>query len=223
MGSKSSADLLDPLGVTLGVLFVDSLGGEAIETKAVQDRSIETTHSSKRRVNMQGVGVLAQSVDQSLVNIGLFGIDSVGVFLGNNDSRRQFDNGLTTKSANTSNENIHLDLSEHFFLFVRQMDVDDNQSTLLLVNSIRDAHFATDGSFDGQGFVQFNGFFSMQKHHGVELGHTRTGNKQTEDISLHHDNSGSRESGEIFISLKDESHIIFISLVGLSEVQSNSV
>jgi len=110
MRSESAGELLQFIDITSQQSLNDVLGTDAISTQTVQNGLIKATHTSHIRIDMEGIGITSQSVEDSLIILSLlfkgFGGLRFGG-LGKGEDNLSF----VAKASDTSDKDTHV-LSE---------------------------------------------------------------------------------------------------------------
>lgn len=112
MRGESRVHLTDALWVCIRVFLLDSTGAESVRAEAVKNWSLKATHGRHLWVNMQGVPIVAQSIEESLVTIGHFLLDEVWSPVRNLRDLR-LDGALVAKSAETAHKKTCSDGRHH--------------------------------------------------------------------------------------------------------------
>jgi len=226
MRSESSLDALESVDISFAESLDDELAGNTIGAETVQNRLVESSHSSHVGVNVQGVSVTSQSVEDSLVGNGLILNNLISNSfrdLGHNSVRIS----LEAKSTKASDEETHVVNKQGDSLAIIANfvggDFKGDESTLALVGDIRDSASSNKLDVGLDGLEEFDFVFTVKKHHGVEFGHARAFSQGNKDLfDKEEGGTNSWENSKVLVKLISEFEVFFVHGV-LGEADTEGV
>jgi len=212
--SESSLDALKSVDVSFTESLDNELAGDTVRAETVQDGLVETSHSSHVGVNVEGIGVTSQSVENGLVGNSLILNNLIGNSFGDLGQGR-VGIALEAESTEASDEETHVVYEQRnsFTVFSEFVggDFESDESTLALISNIRNLASSDKLDVGLNGLEDFDFMFTVEKHHGVEFGHAGALSQGDKDFfDKEESGTNSWEDGKVLVKFISESEVIFV-------------
>lgn len=212
--SESGLDALELVGIATAESLNNSSSTDTIEAQSVKNWLIEATHGGHIGVSMEWVDVTSQSVEQGLVSNSLFFDNLIRLSfrdLGKSTSGFSLV-AEATKSSNKESHSVNEDWGSSALLvdFVSG-HFEGDEGSLALVSDIGDSSGGDELNVGLDGLEDFDLVFTVQNHHGIELGDAGAFGQGAEDL-VDGDEGGtsSREDGEVVLEFVSVLKFFFV-------------